>query len=100
MLSSEPIFRIHAELGEIMELGATPYGGRRLIPILGGRGGGAQLQGGSLPRGRARGGGAGPARGGGGARGAAIISGPSCASKPAIRRLPGSTRSLRLRAAN
>src|SRR3972149_3336590 len=51
MLSSEPIFRIHAELGEIMELGATPYGGRRLIPILGGRVEGPKLKGRILPGG-------------------------------------------------
>ena len=37
MISSEPIFRIHADLGEIVEAGSTPYGGRRVIEILGGR---------------------------------------------------------------
>lgn len=37
MISSEPIFRVHADLGEIVEAGATPYGGRRVIEILGGR---------------------------------------------------------------
>lgn len=37
MISSEPIFRIHADLGEIVEAGTTPYGGRRVIEILGGR---------------------------------------------------------------
>jgi hypothetical protein len=36
MLSKEPIFRIRAELGEIVEAGRTPYGGRRVIEILGG----------------------------------------------------------------
>lgn len=36
MLSKEPIFRIRAELGEIVEAGKTPYGGRRVIEILGG----------------------------------------------------------------
>jgi len=51
MLSREPIFRIHADLGEIMELGATPYGGRRLIPILGGRVEGPKLAGRILPGG-------------------------------------------------
>lgn len=122
MLSSEPIFRIHADLGEIMELGATPYGGRRLIPILGGRVKGPKLRGRILPGGadwqiilangvtdiqtrysiesdtgarvivtatgcvtvRAR-----CWRQSGAARRsmrAAIISGPSCASRPVIRR--------------
>lgn len=33
-LSSEPILKIHAELGEIVDAGATPYGGRRVIEIL------------------------------------------------------------------
>jgi hypothetical protein len=37
MISNEPIFRIHADLGEIVDAGATPYGGRRTIEILGGR---------------------------------------------------------------
>jgi len=36
MISKEPIFRIQAELGEIVEAGKTPYGGRRIIEILGG----------------------------------------------------------------
>jgi hypothetical protein len=36
MISKEPIFRISAELGEIVEAGKTPYGGRRIIEILGG----------------------------------------------------------------
>jgi hypothetical protein len=34
MLSDEPIFRIQADLGEIVEVGVTPYGGRRVIEIL------------------------------------------------------------------
>ncbi len=37
MISAEPIFHVHADLGEITEAGATPYGGRRVIEILGGR---------------------------------------------------------------
>ena len=37
MISSEPILRIHADLGEIVDAGTTPYGGRRVIEILGGR---------------------------------------------------------------
>jgi hypothetical protein len=37
MISNEPILRIHADLGEIVDAGTTPYGGRRVIEILGGR---------------------------------------------------------------
>jgi hypothetical protein len=37
MLSKEPVLHIHADLGEIVDAGATPYGGRRVIEILGGR---------------------------------------------------------------
>ena len=37
MLSKEPIFRVHAELADILTLGRTPYGERRIINILGGR---------------------------------------------------------------
>jgi len=45
MISKEPIFRIHADLGEILEAGTTPYGGRRVIEILGGRVEGERLNG-------------------------------------------------------
>lgn len=45
MLSKEPLFRIEADLGQITEVGATPYGGRRVIEILGGRVTGARLRG-------------------------------------------------------
>src|SRR5580704_1825173 len=31
MISPEPIFRIHAELADILHLGHTPYGDRRII---------------------------------------------------------------------
>ena len=51
MLSKEPLFRIEAELGEITEVGTTPYGGRRVIEILGGRVTGARLKGRILPGG-------------------------------------------------
>jgi uncharacterized protein DUF3237 len=37
MLSSEPIFRIYAELAEILHFGRTPHGERRVIDITGGR---------------------------------------------------------------
>jgi len=51
MLSPEPIFSIHAELGDIQHFGRTPYGERRVIDILGGRVDGARLKGRILPGG-------------------------------------------------
>jgi hypothetical protein len=51
MLSTEPIFRLHAELADILTLGHTPYGERRIINILGGRVDGARLNGRILPGG-------------------------------------------------
>jgi hypothetical protein len=51
MISHEPIFRIHAELADILHLGHTPYGDRRIINILGGRVDGARLSGRILPGG-------------------------------------------------
>jgi hypothetical protein len=49
LLSSEPIFRIHAELADIRHFGSTPYGDRRVIDILGGLVEGPRLQGRILP---------------------------------------------------
>ena len=51
MISNEPIFRIHAELADILRLGSTPYGDRRVINILGGRVEGPRLSGRILPGG-------------------------------------------------
>jgi Protein of unknown function (DUF3237) len=51
VLSGEPIFRIHAELAEILTLGQTPRGERRIINILGGRVDGAKVNGRILPGG-------------------------------------------------
>jgi hypothetical protein len=51
MLSPEPIFHLTAELAEILPLGRTPYGERRIINILGGRVEGAKLAGRILPGG-------------------------------------------------
>ena len=51
MLSTEPIFRIHAELADMLSLGRTPYGERLIINILGGRVDGAKLAGRILPGG-------------------------------------------------
>jgi hypothetical protein len=51
MLGKEPIFTIHAELADIMNLGRTPLGERRVIGILGGSVRGPKLQGRILPGG-------------------------------------------------
>ena len=48
-LSPAPIFTIHAELADIRHFGATPYGERRVIDILGGRVDGPRLKGRILP---------------------------------------------------
>jgi hypothetical protein len=50
-LSSEPIFRIRAEVADIRHFGATPYGERRVIDIVGGRVEGPKLNGRILPGG-------------------------------------------------
>jgi hypothetical protein len=51
MISSEPLFRVRAELADILHPGATPYGERRIINILGGRVEGHRLNGRILPGG-------------------------------------------------
>jgi hypothetical protein len=51
LVSNEPIFSISAELEQIMSLGATPYGERRIIGIVGGTVRGQKLQGRVLPGG-------------------------------------------------
>jgi hypothetical protein len=51
VLSGQPIFRIHAELADILPLGQTPLGERRIINILGGTVEGAKLNGRVLPGG-------------------------------------------------
>jgi len=50
-ISSTPIFTISAELAPVMNLGATPYGERRIIAITGGTVNGPKLQGHILPGG-------------------------------------------------
>ncbi|MCC6947144.1 MAG: DUF3237 domain-containing protein [Bradyrhizobiaceae bacterium] len=45
MISREPIFLVEADLAEITEVGTTPYGGRRVIEILGGTVAGPRLKG-------------------------------------------------------
>lgn len=49
LLSSEPIFHVHAELADIRHFGRTPYGDRRVIDITGGRVEGRRLNGRILP---------------------------------------------------
>lgn len=51
MLSEKPIFRIDAELADILKFGYTPYGERRVIDIRGGRVSGDRLNGRILPGG-------------------------------------------------
>jgi hypothetical protein len=51
LLSEKPILVVRAELGDILKLGATPYGERRIINILGGTVEGPRLKGKILPGG-------------------------------------------------
>ena len=51
MLSEKPILVIRAELADILKFGATPYGERRIINILGGTVEGPKLKGKILPGG-------------------------------------------------
>jgi len=45
LLSEETAFRIEVDLGEAVEVGRTPYGGRRVVEILAGRVSGARRAG-------------------------------------------------------
>jgi hypothetical protein len=51
MLSAKPIFRIDAELADILKFGHTPYGERRVIDIRVGQVSGDRLKGRILPGG-------------------------------------------------
>jgi uncharacterized protein DUF3237 len=51
MLSPAPIFTVHAELADMVRLGRTPVGERRVIGILGGRVEGPKFTGRVLPGG-------------------------------------------------
>ncbi len=51
MLGKQPIFTIRAELANIVSLGRTPYGERRVVGILGGTVRGPKLAGRVLPGG-------------------------------------------------
>ena len=50
-LKLSPVFSIAADVAPAIEVGATPFGERRLIPILGGRVSGPRLTGKVLPGG-------------------------------------------------
>jgi hypothetical protein len=51
MISPEPIFRIHCEVANILDLGPAPFGHRRDVNLLGGTVSGAKLNGRILPGG-------------------------------------------------
>src|SRR5437868_4153799 len=51
MISREPIFSIRCELANVLDLGPTPFGHRRVVNILGGPVTGARLNGRVLPGG-------------------------------------------------
>ena len=51
MISPEPIFSIRCELANILDLGSTPFGHRRVVNILGGPVTGVRLTGRVLPGG-------------------------------------------------
>jgi hypothetical protein len=49
LISSEPIFHVHAEVADVRQFGRTPFGERRVIDIVGGRVEGRKLTGRVLP---------------------------------------------------
>ena len=51
MLSPAPIFRVHCEVADVLDLGAAPFGHRRVVNLLGGTVAGARLNGRILPGG-------------------------------------------------
>jgi uncharacterized protein DUF3237 len=51
MISPEPIFRIHCEVANILDLGPAPFGHRRVVNLLGGTVSGAKLAGRIVPGG-------------------------------------------------
>jgi hypothetical protein len=51
MISQKPIFRICAEVADVLAVGRTPYGERRVVGILGGSVQGEKLNGRVLPGG-------------------------------------------------
>lgn len=51
MVAPEPIFRVHCEVADILDLGPAPFGHRRVVNLLGGTVSGAKLNGRILPGG-------------------------------------------------
>ena len=51
LISREPIFRVHCEVADILDLGPAPFGHRRVVNLLGGTVTGARLNGRVLPGG-------------------------------------------------
>ena len=51
MISREPIFRVHCEVADILDLGAAPFGHRRVVNLLGGTVYGREAQRPDLPGG-------------------------------------------------
>jgi hypothetical protein len=51
MISPQPVFSIRCELANILDLGAAPFGHRRVVNLLGGTVSGARLNGRVLPGG-------------------------------------------------
>jgi hypothetical protein len=51
MISPEPIFRIHCEVANILDLGPAPFGHRRVVNLLGGTVSGPKLSGRVVPGG-------------------------------------------------
>jgi hypothetical protein len=51
MISPEPIFRVHCEVANILDLGPAPFGHRRVVNLLGGTVAGPKLNGRILPGG-------------------------------------------------
>ena len=51
MISRAPIFRVHCEVADILDLGAAPFGHRRVVNLLGGTVSGPRLSGRIIPGG-------------------------------------------------
>jgi hypothetical protein len=51
MISPEPMFRIHCEVANILDLGSAPFGHRRVVNLLGGTVSGPKLNGRIVPGG-------------------------------------------------
>lgn len=51
MISREPIFRVRCEVADVLDLGAAPFGHRRVVNLLGGTVSGAKLNGRIVPGG-------------------------------------------------